>query len=91
MFKKKGVKVIEIRHKVKPTPAVANPLQSQINDLKETLIGQEAFRQKGYIELARRIEELKETTRRLHAEDEEIWEVINGEWVMRFRGVARTP
>jgi len=87
----KKTKVIEIRHKVAPTPAVVNPLQSQISDLKEAVAGQEALRQKGYIELRRQIEELGEATRRLHSDDEEIWEVIGGEWVMRFKGVVRKP
>ena len=55
----KKTKVIEIGHKVAPTPAVVNPLQSQISDLKEAVAGQEALRQKGYIELRRQIEELR--------------------------------
>lgn len=38
----KKAKVIEIRHKVAPTPEVVNPLQSQINDLNERLARFEA-------------------------------------------------
>jgi hypothetical protein len=79
----KKTKVIEIRHKVAPTPAVVNPLQSQINDLKEAVATSEAMRQLGYVEQSRRIEALRV---RLEHETGELWSVLrDGEWITRLK------
>jgi hypothetical protein len=84
LLRKKAKVISLVKPEANPQDAVNRKLMEKINKLNETLIGQESLRQKGYIELRRENEAIRERLAKLEADRDTVFDVLKSPVTLFF-------
>jgi predicted DNA-binding protein YlxM (UPF0122 family) len=76
LLRKKAMEIRLMKPEVNPQDAVNRKLMEKINKLNETLVGQETLRQKGYLELRRENEVVREELAKLKIDRDTVFDVL---------------